>query len=176
VGVSTGGGPPAGPKVSLVAYNKQTGEIVWKGGARQVSYSSPNIANYGGVPQIVIVNEDQIAAHDPKTGAVLWETPWDGSSYSTASASQTIQVADDKLFVSKGYSVGGGALFSIKHNPEKAGGEGEWTITKLWNNHRVLLTKQNNVIIKDGSVYGLSDGVLQCVDLDSGKRRWAGED
>ena len=98
-----GGGPPAGPKVSLVAYNKQTGEIVWRGGNRQVSYSSPSLATYDGVRQIVIVNEDNITGHDPATGEILWTAPWEGSSNSTASASQTVQVADDKFLVSKGY-------------------------------------------------------------------------
>ena len=102
--VVPGGGPPAGPKVSLVAYNQATGEIVWKGGTRQVSYSSPSLATYGGVRQIVIVNEDTITGHDPKTGNVLWETKWDGSSNSSASASQTVPVDDEHFFVSKGYS------------------------------------------------------------------------
>ncbi len=174
--VVPGGGPPAGPKVSLVAYNKTTGDIIWKAGKREVSYSSPNLANYGGVRQIVIVNESHITGHDPKTGDVLWEAPWEGSSGSSASASQTVPVADDRFFVSKGYSSGGGALFEIKHNDD-----GSWSAKKLWHNHRVLMTKLNNVIVKDGYVYGLSDGVLQCVDVKAvdakgGKRQWAGTD
>ena len=85
------------------------GEIVWKGGNHQVSYSSPSLATYGGVRQIVIVNEATITGHDPRTGDVLWEAKWDGSSNSAASASQTVQVDDEHLFVSKGYSMGGGA-------------------------------------------------------------------
>ncbi len=169
--VVPGGGPPAGPKVSLVVYNKTSGDIVWKAGRREVSYSSPSLANYGGERQIVIVNEASITGHDPKTGSVLWEAPWDGSSGSSASASQTVQVADDRFFVSKGYSMGGGALFEIKPS-----NDGTWSTKKLWHNHRVLMTKLNNVIVKDGFIYGLSDGVLQCVDLNSGKRQWAGSD
>jgi outer membrane protein assembly factor BamB len=114
---------------------------------------------------------------------VLWETPWNGSSNSTASASQTIQVADDRLLVSKGYS-GGAQLLSIKHEAAKTGGEGEsklqgngeWTIEKVWQNHGVLKTKQNNVIVKDDCIYGLSDGLMQCVDLKTGKLRWRGAD
>jgi outer membrane protein assembly factor BamB len=167
------GGPPAGPKVSLIAYDKLTGDIVWRGGQRQVSYSSPSLANYGGVRQIVIVNEDNIAAHDPATGEVLWTAPWEGSSNSTASASQTVQVADDKFFVSKGYTVGGGALFEVKRDPASTSG---WSVKRLWHNHRVLQTKFDNVIVKDGYVYGLSDGILQCVELATGKRIWTGAD
>jgi outer membrane protein assembly factor BamB len=61
--VVPGGGPPAGPKISLVAYDKLSGEIVWRGGNREVSYSSPSLATYGGVRQIVIVNEATISGH-----------------------------------------------------------------------------------------------------------------
>ena len=173
-----GGGPPAGPKVSLVAYNRVNGEIVWKGGNRQVSYSSPSLATYGGVRQIVIVNEATITGHDPRTGDVLWEAKWDGSSNSAASASQTVQVDDEHLFVSKGYSMGGGALFEIKHEKSDSGdgASSEWAIKKLWHNHRVLMTKLDNVVMKDGAVYGLSDGVLQCVDLKTGRKLWEGDD
>jgi outer membrane protein assembly factor BamB len=183
------GGPPGGPKISLIAYNKLTGEIVWRGGHRQVSYSSPSLATYGGVRQIVIVNEDNITGHDPATGEVLWTAPWDGSSNSTASASQTVQISDDKFFVSKGYSMGGGAVFEVKHPnatgetaKDDATNSGEknpastWTVQRLWHNHRVLQTKLDNVIIEDGFVYGLSDGILQCVDLATGHRVWAGRD
>jgi outer membrane protein assembly factor BamB len=176
--VVPGGGPPAGPKVSLVAYNQATGAIVWKGGARQVSYSSPSLANYGGVRQIVIVNEATITGHNPRTGDVLWEVKWDGSSNSSASVSQTVPVDDEHFFVSKGYSTGGGALFEIKHE-KTDNGDGtfsEWSTKKLWHNHRVLMTKLDNVVIKDGSVYGLSDGILQCVDLKTGRKLWEGDE
>ncbi len=63
---------PNFPRSSLIAYDKKTGEIIWRGGNRQVSYSSPSTANYGGVRQIVIVNESNISAHDPVTGTELW--------------------------------------------------------------------------------------------------------
>jgi outer membrane protein assembly factor BamB len=124
------------------------------------------------VRQIVIVNESTITGHDPKTGEVLWESPWEGSSSSTATASQSIQVAGDRLFITKGYSAGGAGLFEIKKSDDGTFAKP----TKLWLNHRVLMTKLNNVVIKEGFAYGLSDGVLQCVDIQNGKKRWAGED
>jgi outer membrane protein assembly factor BamB len=36
----------------------------------------------------------------------------------------------------------------------------------------VLRTKITNVAIKDGYAYGLSEGVLECVDLATGERVW----
>ncbi len=162
--------PGGGPMASLIAFDKEIGEKVWTGGKRQISYSSPSLANYGGVRQIVIVNEDTITGHDPATGKVLWEAKWDGSSNSTASTSQSVEVGDDRLFVSKGYG-GGAALYQIKR-----GDDDRFSTKLLWKNHRVLKTKLTNVVSKDGYVYGLSDGVLECVDLQTGQRAWAGKD
>ncbi len=143
---------------------------MWTGGTRQVSYSSPSLATYGGVRQIVIVNEDNITGHDPKTGEVLWEARWDGSSNASASASQTVPIGDDRFFVSKGYS-GGAAVFEVLHHAD-----GTWSTKQVWRNHRVLKTKLDNVVVKDGYVYGLTDGILQCVDLQTGKPQWEGDD
>ena len=35
-----------------------------------------------------------------------------------------------------------------------------------------MKTKFTNVVIYDGHVYGLDDGILSCVDLETGKRKW----
>jgi outer membrane protein assembly factor BamB len=161
-----GGGPKAGPKISLIAYDQQTGKKLWQGGDRQVSYSSPSLARIGGVRQVVIVNEDNITGHNAATGAVLWSYPWPGSSSSNASSSQAVAAGDDRLFVSKGYS-GGAALFAVKHD-----GVGNWTTEKIWQHQKNLQTKMTNVVIYKGYVYGLSDGILECVELNEGKRQW----
>ena len=81
----------------------------------------------------MIVNEATITGHDPRSGDVLWEAKWEGSSNSTASASQTVQVDDEHLFVSKGYSMGGGALFEVKREKTDNGDgtSSEWTTKKL---------------------------------------------
>jgi outer membrane protein assembly factor BamB len=168
--VVPGGGKRSGEICSLVAYDTRTGEIVWKGGKRQISYSSPTLVTYGGVRQIVIVNEDNITGHDPATGRVLWQAPWDGSSTAAASASQTVPIGGDRFFVSKGYS-GGSAVFQVLHS-----GDEKWSVKLVWRNHRVLKTKLTNVVTKDGFVYGLSDGVLECVDLQNGQSKWRGDD
>ena len=164
--VVPGGGPKTGTKVSLIAFDQETGKKLWQGGDRQVSYSSPSLARLGGVRQVVIVNEDNITGHNAATGAVLWSYPWPGSSSSNASSSQAVAVGDDRLFVSKGYS-GGAALFTVKQD-----GVGNWTADKIWQHQKNLQTKMTNVVVYKGYVYGLSDGILECVELNEGKRQW----
>jgi outer membrane protein assembly factor BamB len=161
-----GGGPPGGPMVSLVAYDKKTGDTVWHGGERQISYSSPAIATLGGVRQILIVNEANVSGHDVKTGKVLWEYPWEAVSSTRPNVAQAVPVPPDRVFVSKGYGQGAALL---KLAPA---GDGGLTVDTLWQNNRVMRTKFTNVTTKDGYVYGLSDGVLECVELASGRRMW----
>src|SRR5262249_41637035 len=133
-----------------------------------ISYASPSVVRLGGVRQIVIVNEDNITGHSAATGVVLWTYNWDGSSSSSASASQAVAVGGDRLFVSKGYR-GGSALFAVGRDEKD-----NWTAKELWHHQKSLQTKMTNVVVHGGFVYGLSDGILECVELNSGERKWKG--
>ena len=159
------GGRPEGPHKSLIAFDKNTGEEKWRQGNRNVSYSSPTLAILCGVRQILIVNEDTLSGHDPKTGKELWSHDWPGTSSADANSSQVVPLPPDRVLLSKAYGMGG-ALVEIKHEG------GEWTTEQLWNNKSVLKTKFTNVVVAGLSIFALSDGILECVDLDSGKRQW----
>ncbi len=163
------GGPTGGPLVSLVAYDLDSGHEVWRGGERQISYASPALLNLLGHPTIVIVNESSITGHDPASGNVLWEESWPGSSNASASTSQCIAIDDHRLLVSKGYSAGA-KLFEVL-----VAGDSEpraWSTKEVWAKPRNLQTKFTNVVLHDDSIYGLSDGVLECVAQETGERRW----
>jgi outer membrane protein assembly factor BamB len=159
------GGPYANYK-SLIAYRIDSGQVVWEAGEDQISYASPALVTLAGVPQIVIVSQGRVTAHDPATGRQLWEHPWPGQSNTNASASQPVQIGSDKLLLTKGYGQGGELL---------AFAAAEGALTKLpsvWLNHRVLQTKFTNVVVHDGHIYALSDGILECVNLATGQRAW----
>jgi outer membrane protein assembly factor BamB len=162
---------PAGGNVgeriaSLAAFDKRTGEMIWEGGKRQISFSSPRRATLAGVEQVLIVNENTMSGHDPVSGEVLWEHPWPGRTASDSSSSQAVPVPPDRVFVSKGYG-GGALLVRLSARPD-----GRIDVTEVWRASRVLRTKFTQVVIRDGYVYGLSDGTLECADLESGERIW----
>jgi outer membrane protein assembly factor BamB len=160
------GGQNSGRHVSLAAFDKQRGILVWEGGARQVSYSSPALATLAGTEQILIVNEDTASGHDVKTGRVLWEYPWDAHSGSDPNVSQAVPVPPDRVLLSKGYGKGAMLLRLIPRGDER------FSAVPVWRNPKVLRTKFTNVAIKDGYAYGLSDGILECVELAGGQRAW----
>lgn len=162
--VIPGGGPREKP-VTLVAYNKVTGEEVWRGGDRQIGYASPTLATIAGVRQFLSVNEDTVTSHDPATGKVLWTYDFPGHSTSDANNSQPWALAGDRLFLSKGYGVGC-QLVQVKLDGDK------WSLTPIWQQANLLKTKFTNVVFHDGYIYGLDDGILECVELESGDRKW----
>jgi outer membrane protein assembly factor BamB len=161
-----GGGPRDGTRHSLLACDRHTGHVIWKGGDRQIAYSSPTLATLVDTPQILIVNENTASGHNPVSGELLWKYDWPGRSSMDPNVSQAVPVAGDRVFLSNGYA-NGAALVQITYS----GGLG-WRAKKIWHNNTAMRTKFTNVVVHDGAVYGLSDGILECLDLQDGKRLW----
>ena len=77
-----------------------------------------------------------------------------------------VPVGESRVFVSKGYGRGA-ALFELK----LVSGD-ELAADEVWSDRTMLKTKFTNVVLHNGYIYGLSDGILECVELASGKRSW----
>ncbi len=160
------GGGKGGRLVSLAAYNKRRGSKIWEGGDRQISYSSPALVTLAGAEQVLSVNEDTLSGHDLQTGKLLWEHPWQGRTNSTPNICQAVPIPPNRVFVSKAYGQGA-MLFQLDPS---AGGT--FATQLVWSRPRLMKTKFSNVATLGGYVYGLSDGVLECVDLASGSSKW----
>ena len=166
-----GGGPVLKPgpdgrlAVSLVGYDRSTGERKWTAGNEQISYVTPEFATVAGREVILAVNESRVVAYDPADGKELWGFEWPGHSNSDATCSQARVLPDGRIFISKGYGIGA-ALFA------SAAGDGQPAFAAAWRQTGLLKTKFTNVVIHEGHAYGLSDGILECVRLEDGGRRW----
>jgi outer membrane protein assembly factor BamB len=160
------GGEPGAGAAGLVAFDKRTGERRWASPPRNYSYSSPAVATLAGVQQVLIVNEASLSGHAPDDGRILWEHPWPGTTSGDANVSQAVPLAPERVFVSKGYG-GGGALLALE--PGTGGG---LRVRELWHDGRILRTKLTNVVMHAGHVYALDDGMLECVELATGRKRW----
>ncbi|QDU30450.1 Quinohemoprotein alcohol dehydrogenase ADH IIB precursor [Anatilimnocola aggregata] len=150
---------------SLIAYDKETGKVAWEAGTDQISYASPIRCTVAGVDQIVSVNEKTLAAYDPRDGQQLWQYDWSGNSSADANVSQAFPVGSDQLFISKGYGQGSSLLKLVPEGDKLA-------VNMIWESRRVLKTKFTNVTIIGDYAYGLSDGILECVHVESGKSQW----
>lgn len=160
----------AGAKQSLAAYDRLSGKPIadWDGGNADNSdaYCSPMIATLCDVRQILILNDDRAAGHDPVSGEELWSYPWPGGSPNVV---QPVPVSEDQVFVTAGYSKGCVLLRLTPRTEQNASG---FDVTEVWKPNKNLKAKFSNVIVHEGHVYGFDEGVLACVDLANGKRLW----
>lgn len=157
--------PKTSRYISLVAYDRTNGDQKWIAGTEQISYASPQLIRLGDRNAVITVNEGHVAAYEIITGHQLWQSVWPGHSNSDASCSQPHILAGDSFFISKGYGIGS-AVFSFSQS------NSDWTVKPVWQQSNLLKTKFTNVAIHNGYAYGLSDGILECVELSSGKRMW----
>ena len=65
-----------GRGATVVACDKKTGKIAWKGGSESCGYSSPTLLEVGGKPQVVAHTGSATLGFDPKTGRSLWRYPF----------------------------------------------------------------------------------------------------
>lgn len=156
--VVTGGS--SGPL--LLAFKRDTGELLWEGGAGSAAYASPVLATLAGRSQLLIVNAQNVTGHDPANGKTLWKYDWPGS---MPKVSQPIAVGANRVFISAGYGLG---AVLLELTPTETG---TFTASEIWRN-RFMKTKFTNVAIREGFVYGLDDGILACIELATGNRRW----
>jgi outer membrane protein assembly factor BamB len=160
------GGPTGSARANLVAFDKRTGDEVWRGSDHQISYSSPIVATLCGVEQILIVNESTVTGHDPETGRLLWEHAWPGRTQADPNVSQAVPLDDASVLVSKGYGLGSARIDLTRAD------DGTFAAERRWHHRRSLRTKFTNALVRDGHAYGLSDGILECIELEGGARKW----
>ena len=156
---------PAGGR-SLIAFDAETGEVVWTAGDDQISYASAMLMTLAGQRQLVIVNEGTVTGHRIDTGETLWSFPWPGQSNASASCASAIPAGADRFLVGKGYG-GGSALVEVERAED-----GDFSASVVWASSRRLQTKFTHACV-DGSVaYGIGNGALEAVDLDEERTLW----
>ncbi len=158
--------PGVGSISGLIALDFSTGEERWRAGESQISYASPSLMTIGDREQIVIVNEADVTGHDVKSGDILWKTDWIGQSNGPSSVSQATQLDNQRLLLSKGYG-GGSKLLTF---PEKFASPVE--VGHSWHHPTIMKTKFMSPVVLGDYVYGLSDGVLECMRWSDGVQMW----
>ena len=149
---------------AVIAYDKQTGEIIWANSNRIASYCAPRVERIGGMEQLLIFSAEGLAGHDPETGEELWFRALQNQP--KVNAAQPIVLNEKTIFFGCAYSLGC-LLIDVEQQGDS------WTVTDHWPkiNNKMRL-KFNDGYHKDGYIYGLDDGILACFNLETGKRTW----
>ena len=149
---------------SVVAYNKMTGAPVWKSQSDRAAYVSPMLVTLAGRRQIVIVSASRVFGLEPGNGSLLWSYGWDTDM--GINVSQPIMVDANRFFISSGYGKGAALV-------EVMGSGNAFNARKVWENIN-MKNKFNSSVLHQGYVYGLDEGILSCVDVMTGERKWKG--
>lgn len=166
---------PGGRAGSLVAYDRADGTIAWTSNARKSGYSSPDVFGTGDTTQILVFDAIGLHGHDATSGQTLWSFPWGDDSDDRVNVCQPVLIqpnsidsTTDKIYrilISSGYGRGS-ALLSITSDAK-----GQWRPRTEWQS-KSLRSKFSSIVVRGGFAYGLDQGILTCISLEDGSRRW----
>lgn len=156
---------PGGPQgKSVVAYNKLTGDPIWKVLNDKQAYTSPQLATLAGRRQILVVSARRVMGLAVEDGSLLWEFPW--VTDNDNNIAQPLGVSPNRFFISAGYGHGAAV---IEVTPATDGYEAH----AVWQNNR-MKNKFSSSVLHEGLVYGLDEAILACMDPSSGELKWKG--
>ncbi len=151
----------------VVAFNKQSGEEIWRSLDDRAGYSAPILIEKNGVEVVVNWTEHSLSGLNPENGEVYWRIPWTTGSGMSIS---TPVLYKDHIFVSAFYS--GSLLVRLGADYTSAAivwqrcGESERNTDAL---HCVM----NTPVVMDDFIYGVdSYGELRCLEFSTGDRIW----
>jgi outer membrane protein assembly factor BamB len=150
---------------ALAAYDKETGKRKWKAATDKASYCSPMLATLAGQRQIVSVNAKSVTGHDIADGKELWNFPWPDEMFK---ASQPVPLPGDRLLLTCGFGKPDCPTALVL---EFHGSEGRLQYKQVWG-HTKLKAKFTTAVVRDGFAYTLDDGILACLDVATGERKW----
>ena len=162
------GGKDGARGAGVVAFNADTGAVMWTATDDEAGYSSPVGATLGGKRHAVFFTRNGLVGLDPATGAVLFQKRWRSRSASSVNAATPV-VVGDLIFVSATYETGA-AVLRVKGSD----------LTELWSSDDVMSNHYATTVHAKGILYGFHGRQeftpsFRAVDLNTGKVRWSEE-
>lgn len=159
------GGPNG---AGVVAFDKETGETIWKTSDDEASYSTPIVATIHGERLAVFHTADGLLTVETKTGKVRHRYPFRSPMTASAIAATPV-LMDDVVFLSGAYKIGAVAL--------KLEREG---VREIWKSPTAMRNHWATSIYHEGYLYGV-DGrheqasKLRCMQFLTGKVIWTAD-
>lgn len=158
-----------GPGEALLAFDKNTGRVAWKGQDDLMTHSTPIAATILGVRQVVFFTQKGLVSVVPATGAVLWRFPFQ---YSGSAAISPV-VCDHIVYCSAAYGIGTSACEITKTG-------GGFAAREIWHQPaKDLANHWATPVFYKGYVYGINGQAkfakapLVCVEAATGKVLWS---
>lgn len=145
----------------LVAFHKDTGDIVWRASEDPAGYCTPVLIDHpSGSPQLILWSPQNVIGLDPRTGEVHWKYPFE-IRYGVAIAVPVYR--EGLLFVSDFWK--GSHAFRL--------GPGLGDVELVWTNEREVRGLMSQALYRDGYGYILDrDYGMTCFEFKTGKKVW----
>ncbi len=153
---------PGGAQATIVAFNKKSGDVVWKSAAGddEAAYSSPVVAEIGGKRQYVQFLQKGLVGVDAKNGKLLWR--WDKPAQGSPANIPTPVVWGDYIFT--GSNRGGGGVIQIKAQDDA------FKVEERFFDKKVPVGIGGAVRVGE-HLYGAGQSML-CLEFKTGKLLW----
>lgn len=149
----------------VMAYDPQTGEVLWRGEAYKPGYGSVTPFKWQENSLVASLNNEKLVVLDASNGQEVTAYKWT-SQYDTSGTSPI--VADDSIFLSTGYK-SGCVLLQIADNE----------LLRVYEN-REMSNHMANCILLDGMLFGIDGNShnsrlcrLVCMDYQTGDVKWS---
>ncbi|UCE62091.1 MAG: PQQ-like beta-propeller repeat protein [Phycisphaerales bacterium] len=149
---------------SLVAFDQESGRVVWKSQDFVAGASSPILINFAGKEQIVLLVADQLLGINPADGRLLWRYDYP-MRYRTMIVTP-VWNGDDLIFCRAGAQAAEGT--STVRLTER---DGRIIPEELWTSTKLSIFVPTPVHIGD-HLYGAVEQGLVAIDFKTGERKW----
>jgi outer membrane protein assembly factor BamB len=159
------GGRDGGKGAGIVAFDANTGAVLWAATDHEASYSSPVSATFGGQPTAVFFTRNGLVGLDPATGAIRFQKQWRSRTAASVNAATPL-IVGDTIFVSATYETGA-AAFRVQGNQ----------LVELWSGDEILSNHYATSVYSNGYLYGFHgrqefNPSFRAVDLKTGSVKW----
>jgi len=155
---------PNAKGASVAALQSGTGRPIWQALEDEQAYTTPMLVELGGKRQLLIVTAVRVAGLNPSDGKLLWSHPW--KTEHGINVAQPVVSEGKHVLLSAGYGHGS-MLLTVNC------GVASCEAAMVWENKN-LKSRFNSPVLWKGHVYGLDEGILTCIDLATGARKWKG--
>jgi outer membrane protein assembly factor BamB len=149
----------------LAAYEVATGKPRWFAQTEGGSYSSPHLITIGGVEQVLMQSSGGLIGIAPADGTRLWQHAWP-----QLPIVQPALIADGDLLISGVDAIASGVG---TQRIAVSQGSGGWAVKERWTSTGLKPTF-NDYVVHERFAFGFDGGILACIDLEDGTRKWKG--
>jgi outer membrane protein assembly factor BamB len=150
-----------GSGASVVALDKNNGNLIWKSQSDRPGYSSAVPYDLGGAPKLVVFSGEGAMGLGMKNGELLWR--YDKVSNRTANIATPI-VQKDQIFLSSDYGTGCALLKLTASGGSEAASE-------VYFNREMRNHYTSSVLIGE-HLYGFSSAILTAMKWSTGEVAW----